>query len=137
MAADREDHPGTSTTGARREEVAKLKSRGYKNTEIATMLGVHRTTIQEDLRQPNVQENIQTFRTAGLEALADIAREASDDALRALRDALGEEEPSVRISAAKAILAALAPVLNHGELNVRLAKLEAKAAADTQAPPTD
>lgn len=126
-------------TGERRIEVARLASQGHKPGAIAEMLGVHRATVHEDLRNPMVKEQLQVMRTAGLEALADVAREAADDALKTLREAMTEADPAIRVRASQSILQALAPLIAHGDFNARLARLEEATAGGTEGgdPPGD
>jgi hypothetical protein len=111
-------------TGERRIQVAELAAAGHKPGAIADMLGVHRSTVHADLRNPRVVEQIQVMRTACLETLADTAREAAGDALKTLREALTVDDAAIRVRSAQALLQALAPLMQQGDLNARMARLE-------------
>ena len=111
-------------TSERRNKVAELAAAGHKPGEIAEILGFHRGTIHGDLKHPWVVEQIQAMRTACLETLADTAREAAGDALKTLREALAVEDPAIRVRAAQSLLQALAPLMQQGDLNARMARLE-------------
>lgn len=114
-------------TGERRIRVAELAAAGHKPGEIAAILGVHRTTIHDDLKDAWVVEQLQVMRTACLESLADTARDAAGEALRTLRDALTVDDPAIQVRAAQSILQALAPLMQQGDLNARMARLEREA----------
>ena len=75
---------------------------------------------------PDFKRQVAEIRTRAVSAAVGSLTEAAKEAVDALRNALRSEKPSDQITAAKAILTALGPITELGEIRARLDAIEGR-----------
>lgn len=102
-----------------------LLARGYSGDRVGRELGVNGRTVRRWREDPVFEAEVGEARRAILtEAVAALGA-AARDAVEALHAALREDNPSIRVRAAAALLAALPAITAHVAFEERLAALEA------------
>jgi transposase-like protein len=107
------------------EALAMLIATGKNISAAADELGITRRTAYRNASKPAFQRRVSKIRHEMTSAAVGKLTQASSFAVTTLMSLLKtENEPSVRLQAAKAILATLTPLTELGELRERIAKVE-------------
>ncbi len=75
-------------------------------------------------KQPSFRQRVSELRSEATDRAVGLLAEAAVEAVSVLRQSLASEKPADRIAAAKAILAAVGPMSELGELRERLSRIE-------------
>ncbi len=94
------------------------------------MAGVSRATVTRRMRDAAFREDVDALRAAHARRLAERLGALGDRACDALEEVLAEaQHPAARVSAARAVLSNAAAYAELGELEHRIASLEARSGA--------
>jgi hypothetical protein len=113
--------------------VAELAA-GRTVAEACRRAQVSEATARRWLQEPGFREEIRTVRAALLERAVGQLADATAEAVTTLRELLGAESETARLGAARAILDGTLKGLDVVDIQVRLAALEARAAAEATPP---
>ncbi|MGW4691969.1 helix-turn-helix domain-containing protein [Kitasatospora cineracea] len=103
----------------------ELIARGMTTDQVGREIGVSGRTVRRWREDPAFSAGISEARRAIVQEAAAAIGAAAKDAVTTLHQALGDDSPTIRIQAARTILTSLPGLLEHAELEERLAALEA------------
>jgi HEAT repeat protein len=106
-------------------EAVLLLARGLTSDKVGEQIGVNGRTVRRWLTDPAFTTDVRAARTIVLDEAVRALGAAAADAVAALRAALGDPSPSIRIRAAIALLSILPGFAEHASLDERITALEA------------
>ncbi len=110
---------------ARFEELAVAIAGGATVRAAADELGIPERTAYRQSGSPEFKCRVSAIRSEMTNAAVGSLSAAASEAVACIRELLGSaNEPAVRLNAAKAIMNALGPLSELGELRARIATLE-------------
>lgn len=122
----------THALATREDQVALAASMGRRHRSIAEEVGLSERQVRRILERPEVRAKVAQLRGEALERaagrLADLAGEAVDTLAELMRSP--DAQDTVRLAAARAILATVLPVRDAVDVDARLAALEEIQTAD-------
>lgn len=107
----------------------ELIARGMTTDQVGREIGVSGRTVRRWREDPDFNTAVLACRRAIVQEAAAAIGSAAKDAVTTLHKALEDDSPAIRIQAARTILTSLPALLEHAELEERLAALEAAAGA--------
>jgi hypothetical protein len=121
-----DDNEETADSGEKWHPLAFFVANGKTIKDATEELGIPERTAYRYSGLPEFKRRVSEIRTEALDAATGEITAAATVAVATIRELLGStNEPSVRLNAAKAIINAMKPLSELGELRQRIAALEA------------
>jgi len=119
---------GTSAPLSPKDELLALAlAQGKTRAQAAAAVGLGERTVYTKLARPEFAQRVRDLRAELLDRAVGHLTEAAEEAAMTLRELLAKDvPPTVRLGAARAVLADLVSLAFHASVEERLASLEAK-----------
>jgi HEAT repeat protein len=114
----------SATLNAKQEQVAVLLASGCSIKGAAEKAEAGERTVHTWLEDPTFRDRVTALRAAIVERAVGCLASASTKAAVTLAKLLDDEDPSIRLRAATAILTSMSKLRDHTEMEARMVELE-------------